>query len=189
MCIQADAIERVFVMAHGKIKPKRLGGETERKDAGVGTKLGTVESSTQKRSPARSKNVCKPAQILEIWCREGASNPQGTKYRRILSSTVGSEQLRKFSTLSDSSTAYQHIDSRRHDPICSVLNMELLQFYYSDRLLLHSSLSSLAFRMKVTVMVTVWLTRHGPWRNLPDARSETVNLNGYPPGYFPAEAG
>ena len=58
---QADAIERVFAMAHGKIKPKRLGGETERKDAGVGTKLGTLESSTQKRSPARSKNVCKPA--------------------------------------------------------------------------------------------------------------------------------
>jgi len=58
---QADAIERVFAMAHGKIKPKRLEGETERKDAGVGTKLGTLESSTQERSPARSKNVRKPA--------------------------------------------------------------------------------------------------------------------------------
>jgi len=32
-------------------------------------------------------------------CREGESNPQGTKYRRILSSTVSSEPLGKFSTL------------------------------------------------------------------------------------------
>ena len=65
-------------------------------------------------------------------------------HRRILSSTVGSEPLRKFSTLSDSSTAYQHIDSRRHDPICSVLNMELLQFYYSvlDRSDLTGSINS-----------------------------------------------
>jgi hypothetical protein len=65
------------------------------------------------------------------WCREGESNPQGTKYRRILSSTVRSEPLGKFLTLSDSSTAYQHADSSRHDPFCRVLNMELLQFYYS----------------------------------------------------------
>jgi hypothetical protein len=51
--------------------------------------------------------------------------------RRILSSTVRSEPLGKFLTLSDSSTAYQHADSSRHDPFCRVLNMELLQFYYS----------------------------------------------------------
>ena len=37
--------------------------------------------------------------------------------RRILSSKVGSEPLGKFSTLSDSSTAYQHTDSSRDDPI------------------------------------------------------------------------
>jgi hypothetical protein len=53
--------------------------------------------------------------------------------RWILSSTVGSEPLGKFSTLLDSSTAYQHVDSYRHDPFCRVLNMELLQFYYSRR--------------------------------------------------------
>jgi len=63
--------------------------------------------------------------------REGQSNPQGTKYLRILSSTVGSEPLGKFSTLPDSSTSYEHTDSSHHDPICLVLNMELLQFYYS----------------------------------------------------------
>jgi hypothetical protein len=51
--------------------------------------------------------------------------------RRILSSTVGSEPLGQFSTLPDSSTAYQHTDSHRHDPICPVLNMKLLQFYDS----------------------------------------------------------
>ena len=51
--------------------------------------------------------------------------------RRILSSTLGSEPLGKFSTLLDFSTVYQRADSHRHDPICRVLNMELLQFYYS----------------------------------------------------------
>ena len=47
------------------------------------------------------------------------------------SSEIISEPLGKFSTLPDSSTAYQHAVSHRHDPICRVLNMELLQFYYS----------------------------------------------------------
>jgi len=47
---------------------------------------------------------------------------------------VGSEPLGKSSTLSDSSTAYQHVDSHRHDPIRCVLNMELLQFYYSAKI-------------------------------------------------------
>jgi len=46
---------------------------------------------------------------------------------------VGSEPLGKFSTLSDFSSAYQHTDSHRHDPIYRVLNMELLQFYVSVR--------------------------------------------------------
>ena len=54
-----------------------------------------------------------------------------TEARRILNSTVSSERLGKFSTLPDSSTSYQHDDSHRHDPICRVLKMELLQFYYS----------------------------------------------------------
>jgi hypothetical protein len=55
----------------------------------------------------------------------------GREYQRILSSTLGSEPLGKFSTLLDSSTAYKDSDSHRHDPFCRVLNMELLQFYYS----------------------------------------------------------
>ena len=33
------------------------------------------------------------------WCREGELNPQGTKYRRILSSQDGSDPFGKFSTL------------------------------------------------------------------------------------------
>jgi Phage integrase family len=54
---QADAIERVFAMAHGKIKPKRLRGHTKVKEAGVGTKVGTLENSTEKLSVSpRSKN-------------------------------------------------------------------------------------------------------------------------------------
>ena len=50
--------------------------------------------------------------------------------RRILSSTVRSEPLGKFFTLPDSSTAYQHADSFRHDAFRRVLNMKPLQFYY-----------------------------------------------------------
>ena len=53
------------------------------------------------------------------------------RQRRILSSTLGSDSFGKFSTLLDSSTAYKNGDSHRHDPFCRVLNMELLQFYYS----------------------------------------------------------
>jgi hypothetical protein len=66
-----------------------------------------------------------------VWCPEGESNPQGTKYRRILSSTVSSEPLGKFSTLLYLSTGYQKRRLHRCDPIRRVLNMELLQFYYS----------------------------------------------------------
>jgi hypothetical protein len=58
---------------------------------------------------------------------------QNTEQRRILSSTLGSEPLGKFSTLLDSSMAYKNTDSHRRDPFCRVLNMELLQFYYSVR--------------------------------------------------------
>jgi hypothetical protein len=50
--------------------------------------------------------------------------------RRILSSTVVSEPSGKFYTLLDSSTAYKNRDSFRYAPICCVLSMELLQFYY-----------------------------------------------------------
>jgi hypothetical protein len=77
--------------------------------------------------------LCRPFKTKgNLWCREGESNPQGTKYRRILSSTAGSAPFRKFSTLLDSSTAYKNTDSPRYDPFCRVLNMELLQFYYSQ---------------------------------------------------------
>lgn len=54
---QADAIERAFAMAHGKIKPRRLRGQTKVKEAGVGTKVDTLEKSTEKLSfSPRSKN-------------------------------------------------------------------------------------------------------------------------------------
>jgi hypothetical protein len=57
--------------------------------------------------------------------------PEVVASERILSSTGRSEPLGKFLTLSDSSTVYQHVDSCHHDPFGRVLNMELLQFYYS----------------------------------------------------------
>jgi hypothetical protein len=60
-----------------------------------------------------------------------AIEPPRAEAQRILSSTVGSERFGKFSTLLDSSTACKHADSHRHDPICRVLSMELLQFYYT----------------------------------------------------------
>ena len=50
--------------------------------------------------------------------------------RRFSSSLVGSEPFRKFSTLLDSSTAYKSNELDRYGPICTVLTMELLQFYY-----------------------------------------------------------
>jgi len=50
------------------------------------------------------------------WRREGESNPQGAKNRRILSSTVRSEPLGKFSTLLYFSTGYQICELSRFDP-------------------------------------------------------------------------
>jgi len=61
----------------------------------------------------------------------GGNRTPRAEARRILSSTVGSESLGKFSTLFDSSTACKNSDLSRHDPLCRVLSMELLQFYYS----------------------------------------------------------
>src|ERR1039457_1072227 len=62
---------------------------------------------------------------------EGFEPPVPFRVHRFSSSTVGSDRLGKFFTLTDSSITYQHIDSYYHDPFCRVLNMELLQFYYS----------------------------------------------------------
>ena len=79
-----------------------------------------------------------------------------TNRGRILSSTVGSEPLGKFVTLSDSSTAYQYADSRR--PFCRVLNMELLQFYYScssDRRL---NVATIAFASNASVSSAVHIS-------------------------------
>jgi hypothetical protein len=52
--------------------------------------------------------------------------------RRIVSSQEGSDRLLKFFTLLDFSTAHNFHRLTRHDPICLVLSVELLQFYYSS---------------------------------------------------------
>lgn len=53
------------------------------------------------------------------------------EYRRILSSQVSSERLGKFFPLLYFSTGYQKRRLHRYDSVRRVLNMELLQFYYS----------------------------------------------------------
>src|SRR5690242_3169981 len=63
----------------------------------------------------------------------GGVEHQGTKYRRILSSQAGSEPFGKFSTLSDFSTGSNLIMLIGSNSKCSVLSMELLQFYYSPQ--------------------------------------------------------
>jgi hypothetical protein len=40
--------------------------------------------------------------------------------------------LRRVAPKVDSSTAYQHEDFYRNDAVCPILNMKLLQFYYSN---------------------------------------------------------
>src|SRR5215467_4470406 len=83
-------------------------------------------------------NPYSPTELTECkrfrcWCREGELNPQGAKHRRILSTRAGSDPFGKFSTLFYFSTSYKTSVLMRSDPICSVLSMELLQFYYSRR--------------------------------------------------------
>ena len=55
-----------------------------------------------------------------------------TGARRIVSTRVGSDRLRKFSTSPDSSIAYQERVLTLTDRLCPDLTMELLQFYYSQ---------------------------------------------------------
>jgi hypothetical protein len=52
--------------------------------------------------------------------------------RRFSSTQAGSEPFGKFSTLLDFSTAYKSVKLNHHGLICTVLSMELLQFYYSQ---------------------------------------------------------
>ena len=61
----------------------------------------------------------------------GGVEPPKAEARRILSTQVGSDPFGKFSTLLDFSMAYKPNELRQDDPICTVLMVELLQFYYS----------------------------------------------------------
>jgi hypothetical protein len=63
------------------------------------------------------------------WC--GRLNPQGTKCQRIVSSQEGSDPFGNVSTLRCFVNQLQAAVVSRHDPICLVLSIELLQFYYS----------------------------------------------------------
>ena len=69
---------------------------------------------------------------------EGFERPIRFPVCRFSSSTVGSEPLGQFPSLLYFSTGYQIRLLRLlrcHDPFCSVLNIELLQFYYSQKAL------------------------------------------------------
>jgi hypothetical protein len=62
---QADAIERAFAMAHGRVKGKRLPNRMRRGehgDAGVGTQLGTTRSG--ERTDLVLQSMTKYAQSL-----------------------------------------------------------------------------------------------------------------------------
>jgi hypothetical protein len=61
----------------------------------------------------------------------GELNPQCTKYRRILSTQKGSEPFGEFSTVPYFATAHKRTMFIALELICSNLNIELLQFYYS----------------------------------------------------------
>ena len=80
---QADAIERAFAMAHGKVARKRLPkSEGEKKQAGseIGTELGTIEERGENRALAAGQTAPKAALDKAFeWCREGESNPQDPK--------------------------------------------------------------------------------------------------------------
>jgi hypothetical protein len=74
-----------------------------------------------------------PEEISNSIVPGGGIEPPRPEGRRILSSIVGSEPLGKFSTLLYFSMGYQTGWLHRYDLIRRVLNMELLQFYYSIR--------------------------------------------------------
>jgi hypothetical protein len=63
---------------------------------------------------------------------EGFEPPIPVKVCRFSSSQAGSDPFGKFSTLFDFSTGYNRDVLIRSAPKCSVLSMELLQFYYSS---------------------------------------------------------
>jgi len=63
---------------------------------------------------------------------EGFEPPVPFRVQRFSSTQAGSDRFGKFSTLFDFSTAYKSRLFHRSDPICGVLAIELLQFYYSQ---------------------------------------------------------
>ena len=89
----------------------------------------TAERPT--RGQGQSWKTLKPLPTEAMVAVGRESEVQGLEQRRILSSTLGSDSFGKFSTLLDSSTAYKNANLSRYDPLWRVLNMELLQFYYS----------------------------------------------------------
>ena len=100
-----------------------------------GTAVLDRDSAVFSRKPdryLRRPNKLQPIENTEkILAPGGELPPEVLKHRRILSSLVSSDPFGKFSTLFDFSTGYKGADVHRYDPICSVLSIELLQFYYS----------------------------------------------------------
>jgi hypothetical protein len=66
---------------------------------------------------------------------EGFEPPVRFPVQWFSSTQAGSDPFRKFSTLFYFSMGYKGADVRRYDPICFVLSIGLLQFYYSARIL------------------------------------------------------
>jgi hypothetical protein len=81
---------------------------------------------------SRNKKVAKRNHRSNLLVPGGGVEPPRAEARRILSTQRGSAPFGKFSTLSHFSTAYKRDELNRSDPICTVLTIELLQFYYSS---------------------------------------------------------
>jgi len=62
--------------------------------------------------------------------REGFEPPVPFRARRFSSTQKCSDPLGKFSTLLHFSTAYKSHPLTRYDPFCTIVTVELLQFYY-----------------------------------------------------------
>ncbi len=103
----------------GTVSPVRFDGKT----------CAIAAISRDFRSNA-AEFLCIPDCVAE---REGFEPPIPFRVCRFSSTQKGSDRFGKFFTVFYFSTAYKSDKLIRCDPICRVLTIELLQFYYSFR--------------------------------------------------------
>ena len=122
--------ERTFESAVRWIKSSALG---EPQSTSVNVTLHHVKGEgVGIPAASRNKKVAKRNHRSNLLVPGGGVEPPRAEARRILSTQRGSPPFGKFPTLSHFSTAYKLDELNRSDPICTVLTIELLQFYYSS---------------------------------------------------------